>query len=160
MTKIENAGLKVSTRYVKTIAVLGVIFTMNLMAQAQESTAKVASGDSSQAVTSGQQVERVEVIGSRIKRIAKEGASAVKNVGKESMKNSANTSASDSLRDSTVATYGAAREQSGSSAAATATIGLRGLGDTRTLVLLNGHRLPKDPDAEAVDLNLAESSAT
>lgn len=159
MTKIENAGLKVNTRYVKTIAVLGVIFTMNLTAQAQNSTAKVASGDSTQASASGQQVERVEVIGSRIKRIAKEGASAVKNVGKDSMKNSANTSASDSLRDSTIATYGASREQSGSNAAATATIGLRGLGDTRTLVLLNGHRLPKDPDAEAVDLNLIPQSA-
>lgn len=159
MTNIEKAGLKVNTRYVKTIAILGVIFTINLTAQAQDSTAKVASGDSSQAAASGQQVERVEVIGSRIKRIAKEGASAVKNVGKESMKNSANVSASDSLRDSTIATYGATREQSGSSAAATATIGLRGLGDTRTLVLLNGHRLPKDPDAEAVDLNLIPQSA-
>lgn len=159
MKKIDKAGLKVNTRYVKTIAVLGVIFTMNLTAQAQNSPAKVASGDSSQAAASVQQVERVEVIGSRIKRIAKEGASAVKNVGKESMKNSANTSASDSLRDSTIATYGASREQSGSSAAATATIGLRGLGDTRTLVLLNGHRLPKDPDAEAVDLNLIPQSA-
>ena len=101
-----------------------------------------------------EKIERVEVIGSRIKRIAKEGASAVKSVSKESMSNSANTSASDTLRDSTMATYGVSREQSGSNAAATTTIGLRGLGDTRTLVLLNGHRLPKDPSAEAVDLNL------
>ncbi len=99
-------------------------------------------------------IERVEVVGSRIKRIAKEGASAVKSVSKEAMSNSANTSASDTLRDSTMATYGVSREQSGSNAAATTTIGLRGLGDTRTLVLLNGHRLPKDPSAEAVDLNL------
>ncbi len=100
------------------------------------------------------QIERVEVVGSRIKRIAKEGAAAVKSVSKETMANSANSSAADSMRDSTMATYGVSREQSGSSAAATTTIGLRGLGDTRTLVLLNGHRLPKDPSAEAVDLNL------
>lgn len=105
------------------------------------------------------EVERVEVIGSRIKKIAKEGASAVKNVSQETMANSANSSASDSLRDSTLATYGVSREQSGSSAAATTTIGLRGLGDTRTLVLLNGHRLPKDPSAEAVDLNLVPQIA-
>lgn len=99
-------------------------------------------------------VERVEVIGSRIKRIAKEGSVAVKAVSKDSMVNSANNSAADSLRDSTLATYGVSREQSGSNAAATTTIGLRGLGDTRTLILLNGRRLPKDPSAEAVDLNL------
>jgi len=99
-------------------------------------------------------VERVEVVGSHIKRIAKEGATAVKNVNSETMANSANTSAADSMRDSTMATYGVSREQAGSTAAATTTIGLRGLGDTRTLVLLNGHRLPKDPSAEAVDLNL------
>ncbi len=99
-------------------------------------------------------VERVEVIGSRIKRIAKEGSVAVKSVSKDSMAHSANTSAADSLRDSTLATYGVSREQSGSNAAATTTIGLRGLGDTRTLILLNGRRLPKDPSAEAVDLNL------
>jgi iron complex outermembrane recepter protein len=162
MKTIETAGLKVNTRYVKTIAVLGVIFTMNLMAQAQESTVNAPATTTTEPAKPAEgtpQVERVEVIGSRIKRIAKEGASAVKNVGKESMKNSANTSASDSLRDSTIATYGASREQSGSNAAATATIGLRGLGDTRTLVLLNGHRLPKDPDAQAVDLNLIPQGA-
>lgn len=135
----------------------GLMLNMNSLTQAQESTAqipKVVSSDSSTVSTETKQVERVEVIGSRIKRINKEGSTAVKNVGKESMKNSANTSASDSLRDSTVSTYGAAREASGGGAAATSTVGLRGFGDTRTLVLLNGHRLPKDPSYEAVDLNL------
>lgn len=109
--------------------------------------------------TQKKSVERVEVIGSRIKRIQKEGTTAVKSVAQESMKNSANTTASDTLRDSTIATYGVARETSGSNAAATTTIGLRGLGDTRTLVLLNGRRLPNDPTFEAVDLNLIPQSA-
>lgn len=148
--------------YAKALALLSVIITVNTSAQAQESTANIpgsTSVESTKPADGAPQVERVEVIGSRIKRIAKEGAAAVKNVGKESMKNSANTTASDTLRDSTVATYGASREQSGSPAAATATIGLRGLGETRTLVLLNGHRLPKDPDVEAVDLNLIPQGA-
>lgn len=134
--------------------------------QAQESTENASSAAASspnstspEASKNNNTVERIEVVGSRIKRIAKEGAAPVKDLGKESMKNSANTSASDSMRDSTMATYGAARESSGGSAAATATIGLRGLGDTRTLVLLNGHRLPKDPSYEAVDLNLIPQSA-
>lgn len=104
-------------------------------------------------------VERIEVIGSRIKRISSEGPSAVKNLSKESMENSANLSVSDVLRDSNVATFGVSREASGSNAAATTNIGLRGLGSTRTLVLLNGHRLPKDPSTEAVDLNLIPESA-
>lgn len=104
-------------------------------------------------------VERVEVIGSRIKRIAKEGVSAVKKMGSETMSSSANTTASDNLRDSNLATFGVSREQAGTSAAATATIGLRGLGETRTLVLLNGHRLPKDPSIEAVDLNFIPQAA-
>lgn len=103
--------------------------------------------------------ERVEVIGSRIKRIATEGPSAVKTVDKEKMENSANLTVSDVLRDSNVATFGVSREASGSDAAATTNIGLRGLGATRTLVLLNGHRLPKDPSTEAVDLNLIPESA-
>ena len=149
--------------FVKTIVILGAIISFNFAAQAQESTANVPTSvtedPTKPAEEKPQQVERVEVIGSRIKRIAKEGASAVKNVGKESMKNSANTTASDSLRDSTLATYGASREQSGSSAAAVTTIGLRGFGATRTLVLLNGRRLPKDPSAEAVDLNFIPQSA-
>lgn len=104
-------------------------------------------------------VEKVEVIGTRIKRIATEGPSAVQNIGKEKMENSANLSVSDSLRDANTATFGVTRESSGSSAAATTNIGLRGLGSTRTLVLLNGHRLPKDPSTEAVDLNLIPQSA-
>lgn len=128
----------------------------------QQASGDLTEGTTTEAATKTDdknQVERVEVIGSRIKRIAKEGNAAVKSVSKDTMANSANTSAADSLRDSTLATYGVSREQSGSNAAATTTIGLRGLGDTRTLVLLNGHRLPKDPSVEAVDLNLVPQIA-
>lgn len=118
-----------------------------------------AASEAQPSVTAAKQVERIEVVGTRIKRIATEGASAVKNIGKENMENSANVSVSDTLRDSNVATFGVSREASGSNAAATTNIGLRGLGSTRTLVLLNGHRLPKDPSTEAVDLNLIPESA-
>ncbi len=129
------------------------ILLLAASAQAQE-VSESAATTTAEKKPESQSVERVEVIGSRIKRIAKEGSTPVTTVSSEAMTNSANTSAADSMRDSTLATYGVSREASGSSAAATTTIGLRGLGDTRTLVLLNGHRLPKDPSAEAVDLNL------
>ncbi len=147
-------------------AILGLMLSINSVSQAQENTTNTSSVPAEEAATTttttnpqGQTVERVEVIGSRIKRIQKEGANPVSNVGKEGMKNSANTSTSDSLRDSSMASFGARRETSGSNAAAVTTIGLRGLGATRTLVLLNGRKLPKDPAAEAVDLNFIPQSA-
>lgn len=104
-------------------------------------------------------MERVEVTGSRIKRISVEGPSPVTVVDKEAIKKSGHNSVSDLLRDTTAGTFGVSRETSGSTAAGVATIGLRGLGDMRTLVLLNGRRLPKDPAAEAVDLNMIPIAA-
>lgn len=80
-------------------------------------------------------------------------------VDKEAIKKSGHNSVSDLLRETTAATFGATRETSGSTAAGVATIGLRGLGSMRTLVLLNGRRLPKDPAAEAVDLNMIPIAA-
>jgi iron complex outermembrane receptor protein len=144
------------------ITVIFLLFSQLVTAQTTQisaDTTEALTSAAPEAVTEKKSVERVEVIGSRIRRIQKEGTTAVKNVNQESMKNSANTTASDTLRDSTLATYGVARESSGSNAAATTTIGLRGLGDTRTLVLLNGRRLPNDPTFEAVDLNLIPQSA-
>ncbi|MCM2280339.1 MAG: TonB-dependent receptor [Bdellovibrionaceae bacterium] len=105
------------------------------------------------------QVERVEVTGSRIKRISVEGPSPVTVVDKEAIKKSGHNSVSDLLRDMTASSFGVSRENSGSSAAGVSTIGLRGLGAERTLVLLNGRRLPKDPAAEAVDLNMIPMAA-
>ena len=65
-------------------------------------------------------IEKVEVIGTRLKRIATEGPSSVKTITKEAMENSANLTVSDSLRDSNAATFGVSRETAGSSSAATA----------------------------------------
>ncbi len=104
-------------------------------------------------------IERVEVTGSRIKRISVEGPSPVTVVDKEAIQKSGRGSVSDLLRETTAAAFGASRETSGSTAAGVSTIGLRGLGGERTLVLLNGRRLPKDPAAEAVDLNMIPIAA-
>ncbi len=105
------------------------------------------------------EVEKVEVIGTRIKRLNVEGPSAVKSIKKEAMDVSGTSNVSDVLRDSSAATGGVGREASGNSAAATSNIGLRGMGADKTLILLNGRRLPKDPSTEAVDLNLIPQSA-
>lgn len=103
---------------------------------------------------SGERAERIEVTGSRIKRIDIEGASPVLTVTSDYIEKSSFNSVSDVLRELSVASFGVGREASGGTAAGVSTIGLRGLGDQRTLVLLNGRRLPRDPAVQATDLNL------
>lgn len=104
-------------------------------------------------------VERIEVTGSRIKRIDVEGPSPVLTIGQDILQRSAFNSVSDVLREMSVASFGSTQEASGSGQAGVSTIGLRGLGPQRTLVLLNGKRLPRDPALQAVDLNLIPMAA-
>jgi iron complex outermembrane receptor protein len=108
---------------------------------------------------SSSEPERIEVTGSRIKRIDIEGPSPVLTLNREELDRSGYNSISDVLRDTTAANFGGAREAAGTAAADVATIGVHGLGDARTLVLLNGKRLPSDALAQAVDLNLIPMAA-
>lgn len=101
-----------------------------------------------------EKVERVEVTGSHIKRIDVEGPSPVQTLDRELLENSGYNSVSDVLRDITASSFGGTRERAGSNAAGVSTVNLRGLGSDRTLVLLDGKRLPTDPVLGAVDLNL------
>ncbi|EIW89162.1 TonB-dependent receptor [Alishewanella agri BL06] len=99
-------------------------------------------------------VERIEVTGSRIKRTDLEGALPVTVIDREMIDMSGQLSVSDLLRGTTFNSTGSFRPQSGSSAQGTASINLRGLGADRTLVLVDGRRLPKSPSTGATqDLN-------
>lgn len=101
-----------------------------------------------------QQLERVEVTGSRIKRAEAEGALPVTVIKREDLDNSGATTVAEFMRSTTFSTAGNFRPQSGSSAQSWAGIDLRGLGAARTLVLLDGRRLPKAPNiGDAADLN-------
>lgn len=104
-------------------------------------------------------VERIEVTGSHIKRIDVEGPSPVQIIDKEALERSGYNSVSDVLRDTTANSFGSAREQAGSNAAGVATVSLRGMGADKTLVLLNGKRLPSDAVTGSVDLNLIPMAA-
>ncbi len=104
-------------------------------------------------------IEKLEVTGSLIKRIQVEGPETLITIDKEALDRSGYNSLSDVLREVTVSAFGGPREQSGSNAAGVASVNLRGLGPERTLVLLNGTRLPKDPITGAVDLNLVPMAA-
>ncbi|OCW97097.1 TonB-dependent siderophore receptor [Alishewanella sp. HH-ZS] len=99
-------------------------------------------------------VERIEVTGSRIKRTDLEGALPVTVIDREMIDMSGQLSVSDLLRGTTFNSTGSFRPQSGSSAQGTASINLRGLGSDRTLVLVDGRRLPKSPSTgDSQDLN-------
>ena len=103
--------------------------------------------------------EKIQVTGSRIKRVDLQGASPLVVVDRETIENSGFNSISDVLREVTINSFGGLREQQLSSISGVAHSNLRGLGAERTLVLLNGKRLAADPINRAVDLNLIPMAA-
>ena len=99
-------------------------------------------------------LDRIEVTGSRIKRAEIEGAVPVTVLTRAQIDASGKTSVADVLRETTFASFGNFRPQSGSSAQAMADIDLRGIGSDRTLVLIDGRRAPYAPSTgQAADLN-------
>ncbi|RYZ74741.1 MAG: TonB-dependent receptor, partial [Lysobacteraceae bacterium] len=93
--------------------------------------------------------------GSRLKRAEIEGAVPVIVIDRATIDASGDVSVADVLRDSTFASFGNFKPQSGSSAQSLATIDLRGIGSGRTLVLIDGRRAPTNPMAASsgTDLN-------
>ena len=104
-------------------------------------------------------MERIQVTGSRIKHIEVQGSYPVLIIDKDEIEKTGYNSVSDILRDITVNSFGSGRESSGKAAPGTSEVNLRGLGADRTLVLLDGKRIQKDPFRNAVDLNLIPLAA-
>jgi iron complex outermembrane receptor protein len=101
-----------------------------------------------------QQLERVEVTGSRIKRADAEGALPVTTIRREELEASGTTTVAEFIRTTTFSSFGNFRPQSGSSAQGFSEANLRGLGSRRTLVLVDGRRVAKDPQVgDATDMN-------
>lgn len=100
-------------------------------------------------------VERIEVTGSRIKRTDMEGASPVVVIDRSALDNSGQLSIADVLNQSTFNSFGSLQPSSGSTGQSQATVNLRGLGSNRTLVLLNGRKMPGSPvlGGASADLN-------
>ena len=99
-------------------------------------------------------IEKIEVTGSRIKRTDLEGASPVTVITTEDMKIEGNFTVADALRGSSFNSFGSFSERSGSSAQSQATVNLRGAGSNRTLVLLDGKRMPGSPTLGGQSANL------
>lgn len=106
------------------------------------------------------QVQSVEVTGSRLKRADIEGALPITTITRAEIQESGATTVAEFMRTTTFASAGNFRPQSGSSAQSMATIDLRGIGSNRTLVLLDGRRLPKAPmSGDTADLNIIPMAA-
>ncbi len=103
--------------------------------------------------------EKLEVTGSRIKTTDVEGASPIITIGREQIEMSGAATVGEILKDETVNSFGSEDNESGGKDAGMTNIDLRGLGRWRTLVLVNGRRLPKDPENGGVDTNLIPADA-
>jgi len=107
-------------------------------------------------------VEEVVVTGSRIQRTTETQSQEIITFTAETMEISGDISVSEALRSSTMNSIGSFRESSGNSAQSNATVNLRGVGTSRTLVLLNGRRTVGSPSlggGGSVNLNMIPFSA-
>lgn len=134
------------------------VLTSQAVAQL-EASSQTSSETTSEKVQSQQQVERIEVTGSHIKRVDLEGSQPIQTLDQKYFEQTGYNSVGDILRDLTSNSFGSFREVSGSNTAGVAHISLRGLGADRTLVLMNGNRLAKDGISSAPDLNLIPLAA-
>jgi iron complex outermembrane recepter protein len=108
------------------------------------SAAVVALGALSAAlpgVTVAQETQRIEITGSAIRRIAVEGALPVQVIKQEDIARSGATSVTDLLQRLPAIQGGFGESSAVGSGAAFNGVSIHNIGDTRTLVLLNGRRL-------------------
>ena len=107
-------------------------------------------------------VEEIVVTGSRIKRDTINSASVVTTITSEDIEQSQALITADVLRLSTYNTFGSFPSTAGNSAMSNTTISLRGLGGGRTLVLMDGRRMPGSPHlggAGAANINMIPTVA-
>lgn len=122
-----------------TMALSGAVFAQDADAQGEEELL----------------VEEVVVTGSRIKRTDQfDSGGQIVSIDSTQIEAMAELNMADVLRASPLNAYGSFNERSGSSAQSNATFNLRGLGSQRTLVMMDGTRLPGSPNLGADSLNL------
>lgn len=99
-------------------------------------------------------LDGMTVTGSRIRRAEVEGALPVTVIAREELEASGDVSVADFLRNTTFNSFGSFQSTSGSSGQGASQISLRGLGSSRTLVLIDGRRAPTAPMiGQGQDLN-------
>ncbi|WP_222565595.1 TonB-dependent receptor plug domain-containing protein [Novilysobacter antarcticus] len=106
-------------------------------------------------------LDRIEVTGSRIKRVDMETAAPITTISRQDIEAAGELSVSDFLRNNVYNSFGSTRESSGSATGSFSTISLRGLGSAYTLVLLDGRRMTASGslDGGAANINMIPTSA-
>ncbi len=105
-------------------------------------------------------LDKIEVTGSRIKRADAEGALPVTVIGRQDIEVSGKTTVADLLQSSSFNSFGSVTPTSGSSAQSFAGLSLRGLGEGRTLILIDGRRAAVSPlTGEGQDLSSIPTAA-
>ena len=99
-------------------------------------------------------VEEVVVTGSRIETSEFEGAQPVVVITQEAIARSQELGLAEVLRELPINVSGSFYERSGSSAGSQAQVSLRGLGAERTLVLIDGRRIPASPKLGGSSANI------
>ncbi|MCO5113739.1 MAG: TonB-dependent receptor [Bdellovibrionaceae bacterium] len=113
-----------------------------------------AQSDGQNASDSDALVETEQVISSRLKKMDIGGPSPEVVISGADIARAGYNSISDLLRDNPISSFGAAKETSGLAArAGLATIDIRGMGASNTLVLLNGMRMAPISGGDTVDMN-------
>jgi iron complex outermembrane receptor protein len=113
-----------------------------------------------QAVAQDAQLQRVEITGSSIKRVAAEGALPVQTITKTDIVRSGATSVSELMQQlPTMQGFTTSGESVGGAGGGTMTASLHDIGESYTLVLLNGRRLAPRGSGSTVDLNSIPLSA-
>ncbi|MFW7379668.1 MAG: TonB-dependent receptor plug domain-containing protein [Oligoflexus sp.] len=149
------------------VVALGYLFSLNpaLAQDAEEVEVQEENlqEDITPAPSSDQAAEKIQIVGSRIKRIDMEGPQSIEMIDRATIERSGVTSISELLRSQSVAAnFGNYRSQvnEGETPAAGGNgINLRGLGEKNTLVLLNGQRLPTDGISGSVDVSTIPMAA-
>ena len=111
------------------------------------------------AQTDDGKVEKINVIGSHIKRTNMEGPSPLLVIDREQIEMSGYNSLGDVLRDLPTASLGGQRETSLTSNSATMTTSLRGMKHNDILVLINGRRMSPIGGSNMVDLSIIPLSS-
>ena len=98
-----------------------------------------------QEASADENVEEVVITGSRIKRDSLNSAAQVTVITSEDIDASSGLIAADVLRQSIYNSFGSTAPTAGNAAMSNATISMRGLGSSRTLILMDGRRMPGSP---------------
>ncbi|TMP38013.1 TonB-dependent receptor plug domain-containing protein [Pseudoalteromonas rubra] len=102
-----------------------------------------------------EKVERIEITGSRIKRVDMEGASPVEVISTAEFEGQGRVSVAEALQSVTSNSFGSVIPSSGNSGQSQSTVSLLGAGSGRTLVLIDGKRMGSSPSLNGGGANLS-----